>query len=378
MSGNIKYILLIVGLLISNLSCNKQNDDIIVDVEGEIQKEMESALIPSVVTCIVKDGQIAWEGAFGYANIEYQIPATRETYYTLMSISKLFLSTSVMQLWEKGMIDLEADINQYLPFEVRNPRYPDKKITPYMLLNHRSSLAWPEDGDRIPDFHHFYTIEEEPPLVADWLPEYILPGGAHYRSVVWKDYAPGEKELYSNIATSLLGLIVENISGEDYRDYCTKNIFEPLEMHNSTFRLSDLNYDYIATPYTNNNNPMYYYTCRHYPAGFISSTIEDFSHFVIAFLNKGEYKGKRILQEQTVDKMLTVQNPGSGVANLWWHCMGDCFGHKGGGTGFSTWVEWHPDDNSGLFIFSNKVNGYVWPGGRIYELVKYKAKGFRN
>ena len=74
--------------------------------------------------------------------------------------------------------------------------------------------------------------------------------------------------------------------------------------------------------------------------------------------------------------MLEIQNPSSGLANLWWHCPRNCVGHDGGGTGFRTVVEWDFDNEIGLFIFSNKVNDLVPPGGRIFELVKYQATRF--
>jgi CubicO group peptidase (beta-lactamase class C family) len=369
MKNNI-FVALLGWFMLLNYSCEK-SEDLSNGIEVEILKEMETERIPSVVACVVEDGEIMWEGAFGYSNENLSTPATRQSLFTLMSITKLFLATTVMQLWEMGMIDLEEDINQYLPFEVRNPHFPNQKITPYMLLTHSSGLAWPTDEDEIPDFHHFYT-NEEPPLISEWLPEYILPEGSQYRPSIWKNFKPGEKWLYSNIGTSLLALIVEQISGDDYRDFCRKNILEPLEMDNSAFKLSDLNKELLVTPYTGNNHPMAYYTCRHYPAGFLSTNIEDFSHFAIAILNYGEFKGKRILQKSTIEKMLEIQNPASGVSLLWWHFIGDCVGHAGGGTGFSTWAEWHFNSDKAMFIFSNKVNESISPGGRIYELVRYQ------
>lgn len=371
-----KYITVVVlgWILLITYGC-KKSEDFSNDIEAEILKEMEAERIPSVVACIVKDGEIKWEAALGFANENLSIPATRQSLFTLMSISKLFLATTVMQLWERGMIDLDEDINQYLPFNVRNPHFPDQKITPNMLLTHTSGLAWPVDEDGIPDFHHFYT-SEEPPLIREWLPEYILPGGSRYRASVWKDFPPGEKWLYSNIGTSLLALIVEQISGQDYRDFCKDNILEPLEMANSAFKLNDLDGELLVTPYTDNNYPMDYYTCRHYPAGFLSTDMEDFSHFAIAILNDGEFKGKRILQGTSVGKMLEIQNPASGLSLLWWHFIGDSSGHAGGGTGFSTWAEWHLSSDRAMFIFSNKVNGSISPGGRIYELVRYQCSRY--
>jgi len=368
---NFTAILFLSGFLIISISCSKSEQGGI-NLDQEILKEMDKQEIPSVVACIVKGDEIIWEGTYGYANIEESKPANRHSLYTIMSIGKLILSTAVYQLWENNAIDLNADINQYLPFQVRNPKYPEQKITPYMLLNHFSSLAWPEDGQEPPDFHHFYS-REDPPLIREWIPEYILPDGKHYRSYVWKDFAPGEKFVYSNIGASLLALVVEGITGKDYRDYCQENIFTPLEMINTGFRFNNLNVDNLVTPYDNHGRPISYYSERIYPAGFISCDLEDFSHFVIAMLNKGIYNGNRILDITTFDQMVTLQDPASGTANLWVHCLGDCIGHLGGGTGFSTWVEWHHDRERAFFLFSNRVNGAISSPGRIYELVKYQA-----
>jgi len=373
---HIMSILFLGCLLLLSDSCEKSEDGATIDTEAEMLKAMDADKIPSVVACVVKGDQIVWETALGYADVASATPPDRETLYTIMSIGKLVLATAVMQLWEQDLIDLDADINQYLPFDVRNPNFPDKKITSHMLLTHTSSLAWPIDSNPIPDFHHFYYVDEEPPLIINWLPQYILPTGNQYITSVWKDYDPGEKELYSNIGASLLGLVVEQIVGQDYRDYCAEYILAPLEMENSGFRLADLDQTLLVTPYYDNNHPFGYYVCRHYPAGFMSSNIEDFSHFMIAMLNKGIYNGNRILEPASVDKMLELHNPASGTALLWAHYLGDCMGHLGGGTGFSTWAEWHFADDSGLFIFSNRVNDAIAPKGRIYELVRNEANKY--
>jgi len=352
-------------------SCHKQSGDPI-HVESEITKEINEAAIPSVVACIIKDDQIVWKKGFGYANIKNEIPATSQTIYTLMSISKLFIAVATMQLWEQGRIDFETDINQYLPFEVRNPRFPDEEITVQMLLNYTSGLAWPEDQDRIPAFYEFFD-DDKTPLISDWLPEYIIPGGTYYKTAVWKDYRPGEKELYSNIATSLLAFIVERISVMDFRDYCRELILNTMEMHQTSFRFSELDENLLATPYIGIKTAFKQFNYRHYPAGNLKSNIDDFSHFMIAILNYGAYKGNRILKKSTVEMMLRVHNPASGVSNIFWHCMGDCIGHSGGGTGFSTRAEWFFDRNMAMLIFSNKVNKLVYPQGSIYELVRYQG-----
>ncbi|MCB9287733.1 MAG: beta-lactamase family protein [Lewinellaceae bacterium] len=369
-----KNIFLVWGVwaLILIMGCNGKSDTVDINVEEEILAEMEARQIPSVAACVVKGGAIAWEGAFGFADVPAGKAATRSSLYNMESISKLFISVSVMQLWEGGLLQLDADINLYLPFAVRNPGFPEKEITPRMLLTHTSSLAWPKAEDGLPDFEYFFIPGEEP-SISEWLPEYILPEGEHYRPTVWKDFPPGEQELYSNIGSSLLALMVEHITGMDYRDYCRENILEPLEMYDSGFRLSNLNEGLLVTPYWENNSPVYQFVYRHYPAGNLKSNIEDFSHFVIAILNYGEYNGKRILERATFDTMFEVHNPATGMALLWNHCLGDCIGKAGGGTGYSAWAEWHFQDDSALFIFSNRKNLPVYPGERIYDLVRYKC-----
>ena len=291
-------------IFISNCSNDPVNPDI--NVDEAINQEMERLNIPAVVACVVREDEIVWQGIYGYSDASRTIPLTEESLFAIQSISKLFLSTSVMQLWEKGMIVLDEDINQYLPFDVRNPRFPELKITPYMLLIHTSGLAWPADDDGIPDFHHFYRLDEMP-LISEWIPEYILPGGTSYRETVWKEFVPGSQWLYSNIGTSLLALIIENITGQDYRDYCREQILEPLEMNNSSFRFSELNQELLVTPFYDNGHPMHQFNLRHYPVANLKTNIQDFSHFISAFINGGEYKGNRILESATVEKMFEIQ-----------------------------------------------------------------------
>ena len=101
-----------VLLLLTN--CKKE-ETANINVEAEIVKEMKAEGIPSLAACVVKDNQISWEGIYGYANIDNSREADRQTIYTIMSISKLFMVVAVMQLDEQSKIDLDTDINKYLP-----------------------------------------------------------------------------------------------------------------------------------------------------------------------------------------------------------------------------------------------------------------------
>ena len=101
-----------------------------------------SLSIPGIATLIIKDNEVVWNKNYGYRNLQYQLPVEDSTIFLMVSISKTILATAVMQLWENGMIDLEKNINNYLPsgFTVENPRFPSDTITVKMLLTHTSSI----------------------------------------------------------------------------------------------------------------------------------------------------------------------------------------------------------------------------------------------
>ena len=202
-------------LLILALACTK--DPVTPeDTETLIRNAVDAGDIPSVAACIIKNDQIVWNYSYGFADINQGTRASEETIYTLASISKVVTATAVMQLFEQDEIDLDEDINQYLSFPVRNPHYPDEKITPRMLLTHRSGLAWPNDED--PDFYETYPNDSASPLFP-WIKEYIVPGGSEYVSRIWKLIPPGTYELYSNVGAALLGHLVEAVSGDDFNEY---------------------------------------------------------------------------------------------------------------------------------------------------------------
>ena len=93
-------------------------------------------------------------------------------------------------------------------------------------------------------------------------------------------------------------------------------------------------------------------------------------------LNEGVYNGIRILEKSSVERMLELNNPSSGISLIWKHCPGDCIGHSGGGKGFSARFELYseyPERNKAMIVFTNRFNEAVYAQGRIYELLRYQC-----
>src|SRR5690606_35310692 len=133
------------------------------------------------------------------------------------SVSKLFTWTAVMQLVEQGKLDLDADINQYIDFEI--PLYDGILVTLRQVMTHSAGF---EEQFRA-------LITADPAAITPlgealkyWVPERI--------------HAPGTTPAYSNYATALAGHVVERVSGESFDDYIERHIFQPLGMSNSSFR----------------------------------------------------------------------------------------------------------------------------------------------
>ena len=109
-------------------------------LDSFIVAKMDQYHFPGLSACIVKDDQIIWKNVYGYANIEENRLVTDSTLFFLASVSKPVTGTAIMQLWEQGLFNLDDDINNYLPFQVRNPSHPNDPITFQMLLTHTSSI----------------------------------------------------------------------------------------------------------------------------------------------------------------------------------------------------------------------------------------------
>ena len=367
-------ILLLLTFLCSTCTIIDPEFEEFSDLDAEIRNEMSSYQIPSLSACVIKNDAIAWAKYYGNSAVVNSQPDSNSI-YPVASISKTILVTAVMQLSEQGLIDLDADINEYLPISIRNPNYPNNKITARMLLTHTSGLAWPVDDYVVPGFYEYYPLDSAPPL-DEWIPQYILPNGNHYVNAVWKNTVPGERELYSNIGTAVLGYLVEVITGTDFNTYSKLNIFTPLEMNNTSYAYADLNMNNVINIYLENYEQIEHYRQLHFPAQSLKTTVEDYSHLLIAYMNGGIYKGNRILQESTIEQILQLHNPASGSCLIWKKTVGDWYEHQGGEPGVAAQVEFHPDKKVALIIFSNKRTGQVYAGNKIHALIRRVANNF--
>jgi CubicO group peptidase (beta-lactamase class C family) len=347
---------------------------------------MKIAGYSAISACIVKDDQVIWSKGYGYYDRSERKPAMVDTNYVIASITKTITGTALMQLYEQGLFGLDDDVNAFLPFELRNPNFPDDPITFRMLLSHTSSL-----NENTQDQYYWFNFSGNPPFdffPEPYLREFLLPGGKYYDPSVWNTtYRPGEYAMYANVGFDLISYLVEIISGEPFLEYCDTHIFSPLDMKNTGFNLSRLDINKVAIPYMrfkgkyysineleflfgeNWTPPEQYYRARFYPAGGLYTTVTDLSHFLIAHMNGGVYNGTRILEKETVELMHEVQ-PGNqiGYGLAWW--SGNVSGlyvtgHDGLLPGINTWMYYNQTEDIGVI--------YLASGSPYYSLLPFRG-----
>lgn len=361
------------------------------DLDGFIEERMQRVRIPGLSACLVKKDRIVWSKSYGYADLEKKIRMTADHVENIGSISKTFVTTALLQLWEKERFKLNDDINNYLPFEVRNPKFPDLKITFEHLLTHTSSL---DDG---PVYGKAYACGDPKETLEEWHSAYFTPGGKYYNPE--KNFHPWEPgtsrpsdESYCNVAFGLLAILVEKISSQDFEKYCQLNIFQPLAMSNTSWFIKNVDISTHAIPYTWVENgksrgpswggrplgvigeggpswenvaapdgfvPNCFYNHPNFPDGFLRCSVNQLSSYVRCYLNKGVYSGQTILQEDTIKTMLTKRNLTCGLC--WWEyelSNGDIvWGHTGSDPGINNLLMFNLNNGTGTVILANTNMG---------------------
>jgi CubicO group peptidase (beta-lactamase class C family) len=311
--------------------------------------------IPGLSASIVKNGDVIWTGTHGNAYFDPFITVGDTTLFMLASISKTLTGSALMQLWEEGMFGLHDPINDYLPFDVMHPVYPDMEITFHMLLTHTSAIK--DNWDVM-----FYFPGDSPLDLGEYLEDYLVPGGEYYdESKNFYNWEPGTNYAYCNIAIALVGYLIEVIAGIPFADYTQENLFDPLDMYETKWFKAQLDTMHIAMPFHWNGNeyePYGHFGYTDYPAGQLRTSAPQLLRFLTCYLQHGELEGARILDSTTVAMMTTSQVPDINPSvGLIWHSsnLGGRYlwGHGGGDFGVRTLMYYCPDENTGAVVLTN-------------------------
>ena len=261
--------------------------------ESWIRGQMAYRGLPGIAAGVVYDQELIWARGFGFADVERKKPVTAATKFRMASHSKLFTATAIMQLRDAGKLRLDDPVAKHLAwFRIKPAEPDDPPITIEELLTHSSGL--PREAGA------HWTEMDFP--TADGVRKYVMEHGA--------PYPPGVRWKYSNLAYTIAGMMVEEISGEKFAEYVQRHIFDPLGMSGSSV---DKNVEGMAKGYgrrmpDGTRETLPFVDARAMaPATGITSNLEDMAKFVSLQFRKGKVGGRQILSTGALREMHRVR-----------------------------------------------------------------------
>lgn len=266
-------------------------------LEARWTETMEKADLPGFAVAITDASGTIYSKGFGLRSVDPALPYTADSSTYIASITKVYVTLAIMQLVDAGKVDLDTPVKTYLPrFELSDPELTEK-ITIRDLLCHRYGI-----NAGLAVFHDAYTG-----LITD--------------DIYYRELKLGEIEgsfSYTNVHFTILGRVIESVTGETWRDYLDKHVFEPAGMHHTTGYTSEMyggdmesavqlrwRGEWMTSDFPKTDETMH-------AAGGLGSSVNDMARWIRLHLNNGEIDGMRILSEESMREIFTTQEkPGT-------------------------------------------------------------------
>lgn len=313
-------------------------------------QQMKKHNVTGLSLALIDDQRVVWAEGFGYADKAHNVPATPDTLYRAGSITKLFTATAVMQLAERGLLDLDQPIKTYLPEFSFKTRFPDASpITIRHVLTHHSGL--PRDMLR-----GMWSSTPQPfaTVLDDLTTSYVL-------------HPPNYIFSYSNLGMTVLGQVIERLSRMPYATYVSRKIFEPVGMTTASIETGVAASPLMAHAY-NRGKEEPELSLRDIPAGGLNASVVDLARFVQMVFAQGRAGDHHVVKPETLTMMLTPQNGNvpldldlkmglgwllSDMGDLQLHNVGTVASHAGGTFHFLSQLITLPDHKLGAVVMSN-------------------------
>lgn len=341
-----------------------------------VENELRIHNVPGIAIGVIKDGEQIMAEGFGYADIEKKTPISANTMFGIASCTKSFTSALVGMLVDEGKIEYDKPIIEYLPDFRLYDDYATKTCTIRDMLNHRTGLPghdalWVDEIDRAELYRRLRYVEPNAPI----------------RTVTQ----------YNNTVYTIIGYIVERITGESWHDLIRTRIFEPLGMNHSNTTIEELRKcDDIAEPHWRIDGKVRkiknWDVSLGAPCAGINTCLNDFLKWIQFHLNNGKWEGKQIISEEVMKEMHTAAVPFQmwgweldEVPPIAFYCMGwfsdgyrgeDLVFHAGEIEGYCTMQAFLPKRNIGVVLMINNHNSSILIEQSIFYTILDNLLGF--
>ncbi|KAB1230179.1 serine hydrolase domain-containing protein [Chryseobacterium viscerum] len=391
---NKNCILLFVLMIIFCQAQRKQSPEFIrtqKELTDKLTKISKNASFNGFGVALVNDRDILYQNGFGIATINPLQHYDENTVQNIASVSKTLIGIAILKAQELGKLKLDDPVNQYLPFKVTNPYYPEIPVTIRQLTTHTSSL-----NDNSAYLHNTVVLKDtidlashlhidisptkfNPPSakisIEEFLTHTLSEKGKWYSKEVFTEDKPGEFFNYSNIGATLAALVLEKATGISYNTFTTKYILEPLQMNHSGWSFTTINFSKYTRTFINKQTPYPYYSLNTYPDGGLLTASSDMSKYLLelmkgyfgngSILSKESYKEYFIPQLQAKNFKDRINSEYSDEYNMGitmgFGSTGN-FGHTGGDPGMNSVIWFFKDKKMGRYLivntdWDNKVSG---------------------
>lgn len=381
-------LLLLITLLISCKPQQKEPQNSRIDTHSitdslvtDLQMIYGQGNINGFSVAIVNDSTTLYTKGFGYADVATQKPYTQNTVQNIASISKTFIGVSLLKAQEMGKLKLDDPINNYLPYEVKNPIYPEVPITILHLATHTSSIKDTEyygksyvmketfqsqDSTTVKTPDYFNRAETRISM-GEFLEKTLSRIGDWYQKEGFLRQRPGERFEYSNIGATLAAQVLELATGVSFPEFTQTHILTPLGMTASGWSFESINFEDHSRLYADPKTPLPFYSLITYPDGGFTTSSADLGKYLTELI-KGHSGQGTLLKQTSYQELFKKQlNPSHFVtkdeeetsedennAGIFMGFMDDgLMGHSGGDPGISSRMFFDPNSGLGRILIVN-------------------------
>jgi CubicO group peptidase (beta-lactamase class C family) len=282
-----------------------------------MQEYVDAGQVSGITTAVMREGKIAHLESVGLRDIENKKPMERDTIFRIFSMSKPITTVAVMMLYEEGKFELSEPIGQFIPAFKDVKVYksgttkdmvlekPERAPTIHDLIRHTTGITYGWGKSSVDSLYKEADI---------WNPDLTLKQFGDVIAGLPLNHEPGDRFSYG-VSIDILGLLVQEVSGQPFEDFLKERIFDPLEMTDTGFYVPKNKIDRFAQIYRWRKKKLErikegeagsYTTPPNAPSGGggLVSTVDDYLRFAQMILNGGELDGQRILGPSTVRYML--------------------------------------------------------------------------
>jgi CubicO group peptidase (beta-lactamase class C family) len=330
----------------------QEEDPFAVAIKDDLPQWLNTYHVPGAIVASIRNGEVAWVEAYGFANARTDEPMQPEMIVNLGSTGKVLTAWGVMRLVEMEKIDLDAPVNRYLKrWQVASDEFDPDGVTVRRLLSHTAGLTAPGFSDYSPG-------RTRPSLVE------MLEGKNQQDGPVVVAWTPGAQFHYSGGGFVLLQMMIEDVTGETFAGFMQREIATPLGLESLQWAWTAELQKAAAMPHGSQGEPVGYRQLASEAIGSELCTVADFAHFIAAAVEGpgGEPAGRGVLAPETVQEMLTAQPGAGGEAGLAYG-LASAGGsktamHFGSNLGWNAFFILDIERRVGLVMATNSANGF--------------------